>query len=700
MMAMNPQLQLMLQQGIKAFQDGNIDRAESILKRVIQVDVKNLPALHILGLIKASQEKYREAADLLTRAARIQPNDASIQYNLAKALADCGSDRESIPHHKKSVELSPNNPQAWLNYGKTASNLGRHEDALACYDRALGLKPDYAIAALNKGSALKDLQRYEEAIVCAELALTIDSHLVEGWLNIGVALKRLKRYEEAIAHYDKALSLKSDYHEAWANKGVTLHELKRYEEAIAHYDKALSLKSDINWLQGYLVHLKMKIGAWNNFQEDVDSIVNKLNFHQKSSSPFEILSLIDDASLLKKSSEIYANDKYPFNPALGIISKRPKNQKIRIGYFSADFRNHPISFLTAQLYEIHDRSRFEVFAFSLHRALEDDETNLRLRKGFDRFIDAENMSDLEIAEKARELEIDIAIDLSGQTQYAKPGIFSFRAAPIQVNWLGYPGTSGADFIDYIVADKTVIPESHHQFYTEKVVYLPDTYMVDDSKRIPSSRVFTREECGLPENAFVFCCFNNDYKFNPHVLDGWSNILIAVENSVLWISENNQHFKANIIIEFERRGIHSERIIFAQRVELMTDHLARCRLADIFLDTNPYNAHTTTMDSLRAGVPVLTLMGQSFASRVAASLLEAIGLSEMIAATQSEYEAKAIELAINPQKLAIIKQKLANNSLTAPLFNTTRFTENLEAAYLKMYDRYKAGFQPEPFHIDA
>ena len=700
MIAMNPQLQLMLQQGIQAFQDGNIDGADSILKRVIQVDTKNLPALHILGLIKASQEKYEEAASLLARAARIQPNDASIRYNLAKALTDSGSDKEALPHHKKSVELAPNNPEGWLSYGKTASNLGRHEDALTCYDSALKLKPDYAAAALNKGAALKELKRYEEAVVCAERALSVDPKLAEGWLNLGVALRQLKRFDEAIAHYDTALSLKSDYAEAWFNKGGILNELNRYEEAIAHWDKALSLKSNIDWLYGHFVHLKMKIGSWDNFHEEVNNIIDKLRLHQKASPPFQILSLTDDASLLKKSSEIYGFEEYPFNPTLGKISKRPKSQKIRIAYFSSDFGNHAVSLLTAELYEIHDRSRFEVFAFSLRRAPENDAINLRLRKGFDRFVDAEDMSDLEIARLARELEIDLAIDLSGQTQFSKTGIFAYRAAPIQVNWLGYPGTSGADFIDYIVADKTIIPESHQQFYTEKVVYLPDTYMVDDSMRVPSSRVFTREECGLPKNAFVYCCFNNGYKFNPQVLDSWSRILFKVENSILWISENNKLFKSNIVIEFEKRGINSDRIIFAQKMELMVDHLARSSLADIFLDTHPYNAHTTAMDSLKAGVPVLTLIGQSFAGRVAASLLNAIGLPELITHNQEEYEAKAIEFGLNPQTLANIKQRLASNRLTTPLFNTSRFTKNLEAAYLNMYELHQAGSQPKTFHIEA
>jgi predicted O-linked N-acetylglucosamine transferase (SPINDLY family) len=825
---MNPQFQLLLQQAIQAFQSGNLESADLSLRRVLQADSKNLPALHILGLIRASQSNYREASDYLARAARIHPNDASIQYNLAKALSDSGNDKDAVAHHKKAVALAPNNPEAWLSYGNTASNLGRYEDALVWYGNALNLNPKYAEAALNKGASLKQLKRYEEAIIFAEHALAINPNLYEAWLNKsdalqrlkryddaiacydnvlrlkpdhhevwvnkgvtlnelkryeeaiacydkalnlksdyaegwgnkGVALKGLKRYDEAIACYDnalnlksdyatgglskgnvfyelkrydeaiayynkalslkpdyaeawtnkgvtlnelkrydeaiacynKALSLKPDYAEAWTNKGVTLSELKRYDEAIAHFVKALSLKPDIDWIYGHLLHVKMKVCSWLGLVETSKTIAHKVLAKERVATPFTLLAMSDDALLHKKSAEIFVNDKYPFNFSLGSIPKKSKNKKICIGYFSADFRDHPVSVLTAGLYEIHDRNQFEVIAFSLQRAHENDEVNLRLRKGFDKFIDAESMSDQEIAKLARELGVDIAIDLTGFTQYSRAGIFSYRTAPIQVNWLGYPGTLGAEFIDYIVADKTIIPESHQQFYAEKIAYLPDTYMVDDPMRVASSRVFSKQECGLPEDVFIFCCFNNGYKFNPIVLDSWSRILLAVDNSVLWISENNEHFQSNIKTEFEIRGIDFRRIIFAKRMELMADHLARYSLADLFLDTYPYNAHTTAVDALKVGVPILTLMGQSFAGRVAASLLNAIGLPELITFTQKEYEALAIELATNPKKLADIKLKLARNRLNTPLFDTPLFTKNLEAAYIKMMEQYQADLQ--------
>ena len=492
------------------------------------------------------------------------------------------------------------------------------------------------------------------------------------------------------------MSLKPDYAEGWSNKGITLNQLKRFEEAIANFDKALSLKTDIDWVFGDLLHTKMKICSWSCLVDSVKNISKKVLVDERVIQPFVMLSVTDDCALHKKVSEIHVKANFPENSTLGPILKYSKKAKIRIAYFSPDFKNHAVSFLTSELFEIHDRDKFEVFAFSLQKAPIGDETNIRLRKGFDRFIDADDMSNREIAQLARELEIDIAIDLAGHTQHSRTGIFSYRAAPIQVNWLGYPGTIGAKFIDYIIADKTIIPEFNQEYYTEKIVSLPHAYIVDDSKRLASSRVFAREECGLPENSFVYCCFNNDYKFNPQVLDGWSRILLAVKNSVIWISENNAFFRANIVVKFESRGIDPGRIIFAPRVELMKDHLARYTLADLFLDTYPYNAHTTAVDSLKTGVPILTLMGQSFASRVAASLLSAIGLPELITNTQEEYEALAIELALNPNKLADIKLKLANNRFTTPLFDTPLFTKNLETAYINMYERYHLDL--EPVHI--
>ncbi len=516
--------------------------------------------------------------------------------------------------------------------------------------------------------------------------------------NLGNVFLELGEYSNALDAYDKSRKMDSKYEEAWSNKGNTLNELKRYDEAIAHYDKALSLKPDIDWALGDLLHTKMKICSWSGLAESLEDISKKVMANEKATNPFGLLALNDDTFLHKKSSEIYIQSRYPFNPALEPILKRPQSQKIRVGYFSADFHNHATAYLMAELFELHDKSQFELVGFSFG-PIANDEMRLRLGRSFDQFIEVGGKSDVEVAKLSRDLDIDIAVDLKGFTQDARTGIFSHRAAPIQVNYLGYPGTMGANYIDYIIADKTLISPELQSCYSEKVIYLPCSYQVNDRKRLISDRKFTRQELGLPEHGFVFCCFNNNFKILPATFERWMRILRAVEGSVLWLLQDNYWAAENLKKEAEKQGVAPDRLVFAERLPL-PEHLARHRQADLFLDTFPYNAHTTTSDALWAGLPVLTLIGRSFASRVAASLLNAVGLSELITGTQEECEALAIELAMNPNKLEDIKLKLANNRMTTPLFDTLCFTKNIEAAYIKMYERYHAGLEPEHILIDS
>ncbi|QWD68807.1 tetratricopeptide repeat protein [Polynucleobacter sp. VK25] len=674
-------------------------------------------------------KRFEDALEACDQALNLNPNYAEAFYNKGNVLNDLKRYDEAIVHYDKALSLKSDYHEAWLNKGMTLDALRRYDEAITHYDKALSLKPDYHEAWLSKGATLDTLKRYDEAIVHYDKALSLkpDYHEAwlnkgvslyalkrcdeaithydkslslkqgyhEAWLNKGVALETLKRYDEAIVHYDKALSLKPDYHEAWLNKGMTLDTLKRCDEAIVHYDKALSLKADIEFAPGYLVHAKMKLCSWSGLENSLQDISKRVMANERILPPFPLLALNDDALLHKKCAEIFVEDKYPQNYFLGAIPHRPKNKKIRVGYFSADLKNHPVAFLIAELFEIHDRSRFEIYAFSLERA--SDEMRDRLHKAFDHFIDVERMSDVAIAQLSRELEIDIAIDLSGFTLGGRTGIFAYRAAPIQVNYLGYPGTMGADYMDYIIADKTLIPDQMQQFYAERVIYLPGSYQVNDTKRVISHKQFTRQELGLPESGFVFCCFNNNFKILPATFAGWMRILKAVEGSVLWLLQDNDWAVENLKKEARQQGVDESRLVFADRVPL-SEHLARLPQADLFLDTLPYNAHTTASDALWVGLPVLTAMKMSFASRVASSLLSAIDMPELIAHSQDEYEALAIELALNPYKLLEIKSRLAKNRLTAPLFNTPLFAKNLETAYLKMYDRYQAGLKPENIYI--
>ena len=726
---MNSQLQLILQQAIQAFQERNFDDAEKKLRYFLRIIPKYFDAIHLLAVVSASQGKYEESITYYKRALELNKKDPSVLNNLGSSLNALGKNSEALLAFKGSLKIDPAIPEFWYNVGNTLCDLERYEEAVIYYERSLEINPEYYQALnnfglalfklnrhsesltyfdrayllneyfldclINKGEALKELKRYEESLACNQRVLTMNPEYVEAWSNQGLVLNELKRYDEAMAHYDKALSLKPDYHEAWSNKGVTLSELKRYDETMAHYDKALSLKPDIDWAFGDLRYTKMKICSWSGLAESLRDISKKVVANEKVAQPFPLLALNDDTLLHKKSSEIYIQSRYPFNPTLELIRKHAINEKIRIGYFSTDFKNHPVALLIAELFETHDRNRFEIYAFSLENAT--DEMRGRLVMAFDRFIDAESMSDVEIAQASRGLSIDIAVDLTGFTQNSRTGIFAHRAAPIQVNYLGYPGTMGADYLDYIIADKTLISPEVESCYSEKVIYLPNSYQVNDRKRIISDKQFTRQELGLSEHGFVFCCFNNNYKILPATFEGWMRILKAVEGSVLWLFQDNSWAVENLKKEAEKQGIPADRLVFAERLPL-PEHLARHRQADLFLDTFPCNAHTTTSDALWAGLPVLTLMGESFASRVAASLLNAIGLPELITFTQKEYEALAIELATNPKILVDIKLKLARNRLNAPLFDTPLFTKNLEAAYIKMMEQYQADLQPDHIAI--
>jgi predicted O-linked N-acetylglucosamine transferase (SPINDLY family) len=409
-----------------------------------------------------------------------------------------------------------------------------------------------------------------------------------------------------------------------------------------------------------------------------------------------VLALVDSLEIHRKVSDVWINDGYKFNTSLGSIPKYLRQKKIRIGYYSADFHNHATAYLMAELFELHDKSKFEIIAFSFGPELK-DEMRQRLILAFDHFIDIRNKSDKDVAIMSREMGVDIAIDLKGHTQDQRVGIFSYRAAPIQVNYLGYPGTTAAEYFDYIIADTILIPVESQKYYCEKVVYLPNSYQANDRKRVISEKLFTRQDLDLPKDGVVFCCFNNNFKLTPRTFDCWMRILKAVNGSVLWLLEDNATAVTNLQKEAVARGLDPNRLIFAKRMKL-PDHLARHKLADLFLDTLPYNAHTTASDALWAGLPVLSCMGESFASRVAASLLNAIELPELIVSSQEQYEAMAVELATNPVKLGAIKARLERNRPITALFDTLRFTKNIEEAYTQMYERFQNDFTLNHIYI--
>jgi predicted O-linked N-acetylglucosamine transferase (SPINDLY family) len=460
----------------------------------------------------------------------------------------------------------------------------------------------------------------------------------------------------------------------------------------------VELDPEYSYLQYEILHLQMLICDWMNWESHIRDLRKKIQLGLETSSPFAILSKLESISLQLRAAQTYAQINHPSNPVLGAISPHPASAKIRLGYFSANFHNHPVAFLMAGLFESHDRNKFETIAFSFGPDANSaaDTMRPRLKAAFDQFIDVRGMGDLDVAQLARKMGIDIAVDLMGFTEDGRHGIFAARAAPVQVNYLGYPGTMGSEYMDYLIADKQLIPESARHGYTEKIAYLP-CFQANDRKRKISDRLFTREELGLPQSGFVFCCFNNNYKITPNTFDGWMRILERVDGSVLWLNADSGAADDNLRREAAARGVDAARLIFAKRLSV-PDYLARYRIADLFLDTLPYNAGTTASDALWAGLPVLTCTGEAFASRMAASLLSAVDLPELITSTQAVFEAVAVELASHPARLDDIKRKLQHNRLITPLFDTQLFTKHIEATFFKMHQLSQDGILPQHLEI--
>jgi predicted O-linked N-acetylglucosamine transferase (SPINDLY family) len=508
---------------------------------------------------------------------------------------------------------------------------------------------------------------------------------------MGIALKEQNKLEEAIEAYKKAIAIKPDYADAYNNMGTALQEQNKLEETIDAYSKALAIDPNHEDARTQKLHQQTLICNWDGIAKDIN-LIPELGTSEKDVFPFILVSLEDAPERHLIRSEIYAKANFSqktLSPKAR-PSKRPK--RIRIGYFSTDFKEHPVAYLIAKVLEQHNRNQFEVFGYSLYGDKK-NEMRQRLEKSFDSFTDVQSMSDRDIALQARQDEIDIAVNLNGYTGRARTGVFAYRAAPIQINYLGYPGTMGSNFMDYIIADKFLIPSESQKYFNEKKLYLPNTYLPTDNSRELSKKKLTRSDMGLPDDAFVFCCFNNNYKISPNEFDIWMRLLTKVENSVLWLRQSNQFSIINMKKEAQKRNVDPSRLVFAGKVP-MDEHLARQRLADLFVDTFVFNAHTTAADALWAGLPVVTKAGLGFAARVAGSLLNAVGLPELVTETEQDYEVLILELATNPTKLAEIKKKLATNRLTQPLFNTELYTKHLENGYKQAYQNYFDGKLPQ------
>lgn len=675
---------------------GRLPEALACYEKAIALDPACLAALVNRGNVLDELKRPIEALASYDRAIALKPDYAEAFCNRASTLRDLKRPEEALASSDRAIAIKPDYPEALDNRGGALCDLKRFAEALASYDRALALKPDYLNAMINRTRVLRDLKRPEEALATCDRALAIrpDDPVV---LNQrGSALSDLERYAEAQASYDRALALKPDYCEALHNRGYLLAVQNHHEEAAQSYSRLLELAPDYEFLKGELLHQEMLRCDWSRYSLLAGQIEEDVRAGKKSAEPFGYQAMTGSTQNLRRCAEIYTAHRFPRAAPQLYTGERYDNPRIRIGYLSGEFRQQATAVLTTELFELHDKTRFELFAFDNGW---DDSSELRgrINRAFDEVLDISRLSDVDAAAAIGQRRIDILVNLNGYFGHGRQGVFAYRPSPVQVNYLGFPGTLGADYMDYILADQQVIPPAEKECYAEKVVYLPDTYQVNDSRRRISERTPARSEVGLPEAGFVFCCFNNNYKITPAVFAVWMRLLTKVEGSVLWLLEDNAVAARNLRREAEVRGVPPGRLVFAKRLKL-DEHLSRHRLADLFLDTLPYNAHTTASDSLWTGLPLLTCQGTTFPGRVAASLLNAVGVPELITRTLPEYEERALQLALTPAMLADIRAKLARNRMSHPLFDSERYRRHLESAYETMWNRHQRGEPPDSFIV--
>ncbi len=644
------------------------------------------------GNVFLELKRHDDALAAYDRALALKPDLEHAWLGRGNVFLELKRHDDALAAYDEALALKPDLENAWLGRGNLFGQLKRYGDALAAYDEALALEPNLEHAWLGRGNIFLELKRYDDALAAYDKALVLEPGLENAWLGRGNLFGELKRYDDAFAAYDNALALKPNLETAWFGRGTLFIELERYDDAFAAYNRALALKPDLISAEGARLRAKMHLCDWSNFKAECEHLTSSVSAKKTNTDPFTFLAISSSPEDQLQCANLWVAEKFAPSQNPVWLGERYIHDRIRVAYMSADFHQHATACLMAGMFESHDKSRFEITAISIGPD-DNSEMRRRLRHCFEHFVDARALSDEEIVSRIRGLEIDILIDLKGFTRDARTNVFARRPAPIQVNYIGYPGTMGASYIDYIIADRTVIPDECRKFYSEKIVVMPNTYQVNDSRRIISDNTVNPADLGLPSRGFVFCCFNNNYKITPDLFDCWMRILARVEGSVLWLLQDNVFAAENLRKEASRRGVDGERLVFSGRIPL-PEHLARHKLADLCLDTVPCNAHTTASDALWAGVPVLTCAGETFAGRVAASLLRAVGLPELVTTTLDAYQQMAVELATSHERLQIIKGELAKNRLRAPLFNTALYTKHIEAAYRAMYECYQAGLPPD------
>lgn len=657
--------QQLLQTAELHFRAGDAPRARQALEQLVAQPAAPSRAFELLGYVHGNEGRLAEAQACLERACQLP--DAS--------------------------------PEAHYYRGVALLRQGQADPALQAFDRSLALAGPFFEALHERATACSRLGRYEEALQSYLQAARFRPDTFELVFNLAKVYDALHDFRNALVHYDRALALDPSAAQVWAHRGALLHDAGRWADAIESWERALAIDPQIEHLRGHLLHTRLRLCDWRSWEADRAELLVRLSRDEPACPPFELLAICGDANVQARVARQWVQAQHGDTGDTGntVAAMALEGRRIRVGYFSADFGRHAVSHLIAELCEQHDREGFETFAFALNQAAPQDEMRARLERAFDHFIDLSGATDEAVVSRARSCGLDIAVDLGGHTKGSRTGIFRQRVAPAQVNYLGYPGTMGAGFIDYLIADEATIPTESREHYAERIVWLPDCFQPSDTRRVVAEGGDSRQAFGLAQEAFVLCCFNNSYKLNPPVFATWMRILHEVPDACLWLLADHESVARNLRQEAGRAGIDPQRLVFGGRLG-MAEYLARYRHADLFLDTLPFNAGTTASDALFAGLPVLTCAGKAFAGRMAASLLRALDLPELVAASPAEYEATAIRLARRRTELRTLKERLDQHRRGGALFDVRRYARHLEAAYREMASRAELGLPPEHLQI--
>ncbi len=681
---------------ITAHQQGDVATAMAAYAELLAVVPRCFDALHLLGAAFIQRGDPAEGARRIEQALTVDPGRAEAHSNLSRAYVELGRAADALAACDRALALAPAMAGAWFNRGNALLALKRPADAIASYRQALAIAPAYPDALNNLGTTLHSQRQYADAIEALDAALRLQPGFAAAWNNRGLSLKELGRTPDAIASYEQALTVDPRSAEALNNLGTALMEQKRYPEAQQVFERLAAVAPEYMYVQGNLLHARLQCCDWNEYDAAVLRVTRLVGERARTDFPFSFLCVSGSSAAQLSCAQAYTTDQYPPVPTPSARQATPRPGRLRVAYVSGDFGAHPVSYLLAGVLEAHDRARFETIAVSWGRH-GDGPARSRMEAAVDQFIDVTAADDETVAARLRELGIDIAVDLTGHTRGNRTGIFARRAAPVQVNFLGLPATMGAPYIDYLVADRFLVPEDRAGHYAEKIAWLPDCFQPNDRRREVATGP-DRASAGLPAAGRVLCTFNHPGKLNPPVFSAWMQILREVPDTVLWLVTTGEAASANLRREAEARGVAADRLVFAPHVDYPS-HLARYQCADLFLDSLPFNAGATAHDALLMGVPVLTCAGDSFASRMAGSVLTCLGLPELVTSSLEAYVAQALSLLRDPDRLRALKHTLAERRRGHVYFDTSRYCRHLEAAFEHMQARRVQGQPAESFLVD-